>query len=110
MSTGYYEHEADFECDPIEEYMFQPDIKRIITHGNHAFRRRLYFFSPSTKQVVRFLNYEFSVGTYLKAHRQGKSLIYNLIADDGKHDALCVSDKMLARTAGMTKLVLPKLK
>ena len=110
MSTGYYEHEADFECDPIEEYIFPPDIKRIISHGNHTFNKRLYFFSPSARRVYRFSSYEYGSGTYLSPYKQRNSLVYNLITDENKHDSLCVSDRLLKRTVNMTKIILPKMK
>ncbi|KAK8871391.1 hypothetical protein M9Y10_007116 [Tritrichomonas musculus] len=105
MSTGYYQHEADFECDPIEEYIFPPDIKRIISHGDHTFHRQLYFFSPSAKKVFRFSSYEYGMGTYLTPGKK-----YNLITDDNKHDMLYISDKLLERTANMTKIILPKMR
>ena len=110
MSTGYYEHESDFECDLIEEYIFPSDIKRIISHGHHTFHRRLYFFSPSTRCVYRFLSYKYGAGTNLRQYNQYKSLIYNLITDENKHDSLCVSDNLLERTSNKTKIILPKMK
>ena len=108
MSIGYYDHAADFECDDVAEGVLPSDIKRIISHGQHTFHRRLYFFSPSQRQVYRC--YPPQCGQLLNSYTIYNSLKYNLITDDGKHDALCVNDKLIARTATMTKLVLPKMK
>ena len=34
MTTNYYIHSNDFECDDLTEYVMPSDIKRIISH-NH---------------------------------------------------------------------------
>ena len=79
MSTGYYEYAADFECDDVEEYIFPSDIKRIISHGDHTFHNRIYFFSPSERRVYRYLSIPVPIGEFLSPYRIHRSLKYNMM-------------------------------
>ena len=51
MNTDNYIRADDFECDDVTELVMLPDIKRIISHNQHTFYKRIYFFSPSKRQI-----------------------------------------------------------
>ena len=106
MSTPYYIHADDFECDDVTEYVMPSDIKRIISHNQHTFYKRIYFFSPSERQIYRYLPMFCGCSETIKAYKVGKSLKFNLLTDENKHDSIYVSDRLIARTSGMSKIEL----
>ena len=106
MTTNYYIHSNDFECDDVTEYVMPSDIKRIISHNQHTFYKRIYFFSPSERQIYRYLPMFCGCSETIKAYKVGKSLKFNLLTDENKHDSIYVSDRLIARTSGMSKIEL----
>ena len=106
MSTNYYLHANDFECDDVPELIFPTDIKRIISHNQHRFHKRIYFFSPRERQVYRYLPMFCGAAESLSPYKTGRSLKFNLLTDENKHDGLIVSDRFIERTKNMSKIVL----
>ena len=108
MSTLYYIHYDDFDCDDVPENVMPKDIKRIVSHGKHTFHKRIFFFSPSQRQVYRYCTHDRLVET-VKGHTVGNSLRFNLVPDTTRHDTLCVNDRMLDITRDMNKIELPNM-
>lgn len=50
------------------------------------------------------------LGKELSTAKVCRSLMFNLLTDENKHDALIVSERMLSRTKDMRKFILPKMK
>ena len=105
MTTKFYIHSADFECDVVPDYIMPSDIKRIISHNRHTFHKRIFFFSPSERQVYRY-DPLMKIIQLVKGCEIGNSLKFNLVTDESRHDSLCVSDRMLARVSNMNKIEL----
>ena len=109
MTTNYYIYADDFACDDVPDYIMPADVKRIISHNRHTFHKRVFFFSPSERQVYR---YSPSMRTIelVKGSKIGNSLKFNLVTDESRHDTLYVSDRMIAYTSNMSKIELIKSK
>ena len=109
MTTNYYTHSADFDCDDVPDYIMPADIKRIVSHNRHTFHKRVFFFSPSERQVYRY-DPLMKIVQLVKGGEIGNSLKFNLVTDESRHDSLYVSGIMLARVSNMTKIELMKSK
>ena len=109
MTTNYYIHSADFACDNVPDYIMPYDVKRIISHNRHTFHKRVFFFSPSERQVYRY-DPLMRITELVKGSEIGNSLKFNLVTDESRHDTLYVSDRMLAYTSNMNKIELMKSK
>ena len=105
MTTNYYTHSADFDCDNVPDYIMPADIKRIVSHNRHTFHKRVFFFSPSERQVYRY-DPLMRTTQLVKGGEIGNSLKFNLVTDESRHDSLYVSGIMLARVSNMTKIEL----
>ena len=106
MTTNYYIHADDFDCDDVEELVMPIDIKRIVSHNHHTFHKRIYFFSESKRQIYRYLPMFGGASEPLKAYKIGNSLKFNILTDENKHDCIYVSDRLITRTSNMTKIEL----
>ena len=108
MTEEYYENFKSFDCK-IPDCLFPSDVKRIFSHCDHTFMKRIYLISPSEKQIYRFFpNGEF--GEPLKSMKVNKSLKFNLLSDENKHDTFYLSDRLLKRIERMDKVILNKMK
>lgn len=75
MTEQYYINFDRFDCE-IPDCLFPPDVKRIFSHCDHTFMKRIYFISPSEKQIYRFfLNGKF--GEPLSSMKAYKSFKFN---------------------------------
>ena len=106
MSTPYYIHHDDFDGLAVPDQVMPNDIKRIVSHGKHTFRKRIFFFSPSQRQVYRYIATDKLVEV-VKGHTVGNSLVFNLVTDESRHDTLYVNDRMLDIIRDMPKIELP---
>ena len=109
MTTNYYIHADDFDCDDVPVYIMPADIKRIVSHNRHTFHKRVFFFSPSERQVYRY-DPLMKIVQLVKGGEIGNSLKFNLVTDESRHDSLYVSDRMIAYTSNMSKIELIKSK
>ena len=105
MTPNYYIHADDFDCDNVPDYIMPADIKRIVSHNRHTFHKRVFFFSPSERQVYRY-DPLMKIVQLVKGGEIGNSLKFNLVTDESRHDSLYVSGIMLARVSNMTKIEL----
>ena len=111
---SYYQHIEDFEGVVPKDNIMPSDVKRLISHCNHTFHKRYYFFSPSMKTFYRC--YIDSVMP-LSDYRFQKYTKVNLLPDENKgtgptqkiHDSIYLSDRFMQRIENMNKLILPKL-
>ena len=113
---SYYQHIDDFDgIIPVDNAM-PADVKRLISHCNHNYLTRYYFFSPSTRTFYRYYCkdcYAYELVNY----QMGKSAMVKLIPDedDGTTntpkilDSIYISQRFMQRIANMNKLILPKL-
>ena len=112
---SYYQHIDDFDgVVPIDNAM-PSDVKRLISHCNHNYHKRYYFFSPSQRAFYRYYsNYAYQLAT----KQQHKCTYVNVIPDedDGTsktpniRDAICISNRFMQLIEHMNKLVLPNLR
>ena len=109
MTPNYYIHADDFDCDNVPDYIMPADIKRIVSHNRHTFHKRVFFFSPSERQVYRF-DPLMRITELVKDGEIGNSLKFNLVTDESRHDTLYVSDRMIAYTWNISKIELIKSK
>ena len=109
MSTPYYIHHDDFDGLVVPDQVMPNDIKRIVSHGKHTFHKRPFFFSPSQRQVYRYTATDKLV-EIVKGHTAGNSLVFNLVTDESRHDALYVNDRMLDIIRDMPKIELPDMR
>ena len=106
MTTNYYIHADDFYCDDVAELVMPTDVKRIVSHNHHTFHKRIYFFSESKRQIYRYLQMFGGASEPLRAYKSGKSLKFNVLTDENKHDSIYVSDRLIDRISNMTKIEL----
>ena len=112
---SYYQHIDDFEGIVPKDNAMPSDVKRIISHCNHNYLTRYYFFSPSQIKIYRY--YKNGYAYELIKTRFQKSYKVCLIPDedDGTprtpniRDLIYVSDRFMKRIENMNKLILPKL-
>ena len=111
---SYYQHIDDFEGFVPKDNVMPSDVKRLISHCNHTFYKRYYFFSPSQMKFYRYYtDYHY---TY-ELSMSGKFNKVNLLPDTNKgvgptqkiHDAINITDRFIQRIENMNKLILPKL-
>lgn len=107
MTDQYYIHFDSFDCK-VPDCLFPSDVKRIFTHCDHTFMKRIYFISPSEKQIYRFFP-NADCGEPLSSMKVSKSFKFNLLTDENKHDTFLLSDRLLKRIDKMDKVILPKL-
>ena len=72
----------------------------------YSFHKRIYFFSESKRQIYRYLPMFGGASEPLRAYKSGKSLKFNILTDEDKHDSIYVSDRLITRTSTMTKIEL----
>ena len=80
--------------------------KRIVSHNHHTFHKRIYFFSPSKRQIYRYLPMFCGASDPLKAYKSGNSLKFKILTDENKHDSIYVSDRLIAHISNMKKIEL----
>ena len=103
--TDYFIYADDFDVKPIS-YQFihkdkyPSDIKRIISKGTHNYHKRIYFFSPSKREVYK------PGSEPLRYQETGNSHVYCLIDDMNKRCKLYVNDKLIEKTKNMNKIIL----
>ena len=111
---SYYLHIDDFDgIVPVVNVM-PKDVKRLITHCKHNYRKRYYFFSPSQMAFYRY-HHNDEIVIPLAIHQNKKCSIVNLLPDENEgtgitqniHDSICISNRFLQRIANMNKLILP---
>ncbi len=115
--TNYYQHINDFEdIVPIDNAM-PVDVKQLISHCNHTFHKRFYFFSPSEKKFYRYYpDEQQSKELYSKLRTNGISPAYRLTPDisfkSGKkiRDDIIISKHFIKRIEQMNKLIISKAK
>ena len=108
--SEYFKYYEYFEIKP-ETYQYinldkyPNDIKRIWStcDGSHTFRKRLYFFSESRREV-----YKLSSDPMRYQERNGTH-VYCLIDDMNKRCSFCVNDYLITKTSNMSKIELPKM-
>ena len=114
---SYYQHIDDFEGIVPKDNVMPSDVKRLISHCNHNYLTRYYFFSPSQRKFYRYYTsyngyaYELALIQCKKSHK------FTLIPDedDGTsrtpniRDSISPTDRFIQRIENMNKLILPKL-
>ena len=115
--TNYYQHINDFEdIVPIDNVM-PADVKQLISHCNHTFHKRFYFFSPSEKKFYRYypdeqqskeLPSRFKTNSISPAYRLTPDISFK----SGKkiRDDIIISKHFIKRIEQMNKLILSKAK
>ena len=114
---SYYLHIDDFDgIVPVDNAM-PKDVKRLISHCNHNYHKRYYFFSPSQMAFYRYHHYD-KIAVQLSICQNNKCYKVNLLPDENKgtgitqniHDSICISNRFLKRIENMNKLILPSLR
>ena len=114
---SFYLHSNDFDgIIPVDNAM-PSDVKRLISHCNHNYHKRYYFFSPSQRAFYRYHHYD-KIAVRLSTSRCNKCYKVNLLPDENKgtgitqniHDAITISDRFMKRIENMNKLILPNLR
>ena len=89
--SDYYKYESDFElpesCKITNKY--PNDIKRIISHGDHTFHKRFYFFRESQRQVYKLSS------DPLHGYKIVNSLKFT-VDDINRRNSFCVSNFLIA--------------
>ena len=111
---SYYQHIDDFDgVVPLDNAM-PSDVKRLISHCNHNYHKRYYFFSPSQRAFYRYYRNE-TTAYQLATKQHQKYPVVQLIPDedDGTaktpniRDSICISNRFIQRIENMNKLILP---
>ena len=112
---SYYQHIDDFDgIIPVDNAM-PADVKRMISHCNHNYLKRYYFFSPSQRTFYRYYPndkyaYELTTTRFQKYTKccvipdedNGTSKTPNI------RDSIYLSNRFMQRIEHMNKLILPK--
>ena len=121
---SYYQHIDDFDgVVPLDNAM-PSDVKRLISHCNHNYHKRYYFFSPSQRAFYRY--YRDATSAYQLATKQHQKYpVVQLIPDEDERckasrdfvvgtaktpnirDSICISNRFIQRIENMNKLILP---
>ena len=115
-TNNYYEHINDFDGIEPAVNVMPSDVKRLISHCDHTYNDRYYFFSPCEKQFYRYFDKgEYAIKLSCSIVSK-KSVKYNFLPDedfDGSlniRDTIIVSDRFMKRIENMNKLVLPSMR
>ena len=108
---SYYQHIDDFEGIVPKDNAMPADVKRLISHCNHNYLHRYYFFSRSQLTFYRY----YTDGSASRGYNRGINFYFIPDEDDGTprtpniRDAINITDRFLQRIENMNKLILPTL-
>ena len=81
--THYYDNADDFDGVEPADYVMPYDVKRLMKHGKHTYKKRFYFYSPSERRFYRYFDDEQRV-VELKGkvmNEKTQSMRYHFIPD-----------------------------
>ena len=109
--TQYYENANDFEGVEVADYVMPYDVLRLISHCEHTFHKRFYFYSPSERRFYKYNNNKKTAKVKkCKAIGNRPSPRYRFSTDDDKDDEITVSKHFMKRIEGMKSLILKRAK
>ena len=110
--THYYDNANEFEgVEPID-YVMPYDVKRLMKHGKHTYRKRFYFYSPSERRFYRYFDDE-QRAVVMKGkvmNEKTQSIRYHFIPDisysvgDKVRDKILLSKHFMKRVEGMKRI------
>ena len=107
--SDYYDNIDEFEgIEPIA-YVMPFDVVRLLSHNNHSFHKRLYFYSPSTRVFYKY-NAMKRTARRLKGvmKNDNATVRYRFIDDGDKNDEILLSRFFIKRIEGMKAIRLDK--
>ena len=106
---SYYQHIDDFDgVVPIDNAM-PSDVKRLLSHCNHNYHKRYYFFSPSQRKFYRYYEDGYAYTVYNMPFNKGLKFTFIPDENDKLRDSIYLSNRFMQRIEHMNKLILPKL-
>ena len=107
--SDYYDNIDEFEgIEPIA-YVMHFDVLRLLSHNNHSFHKRLYFYSPSARVFYKY-NANKRTARRLKGvmKNDNATVRYRFVDDDDKDDEILMSRFFIKRIEGMKAIRLDK--